>query len=47
MLLDTLKNPRGAFVCWVRAGHTLVQENKSALMDLLDVLVVPMATNRH
>ena len=41
MLLDTLKNPRGAFVCWVRAGHALMQENKSAMMDLLDALVVP------
>jgi hypothetical protein len=41
MLIDTLKNPRGAFVMWARSGHCVAQENKAAIMDLFDVLVQP------
>lgn len=41
MLIDTLKNPRGAFVMWARSGHAVQQENKAAIMDLFDVLVSP------
>ena len=41
MLLETLGNPRGAFVMWNRAGHALYQENKAALLDLFDVLACP------
>ena len=41
MLIDTLKNPRGAFVVWARCGHAIVQENKAAIMDLFDALVCP------
>ena len=41
MLMDTLKNPRGAFVVWARSGHAVIQENKAAMMDLLDALVSP------
>ena len=41
MLLDTVKNPRGAFVMWVRSGHAIFQENKAAILDLLDALAKP------
>ena len=32
---------RGAFVVWARSGHAVIQENKAAMMDLLDALVSP------
>jgi pimeloyl-ACP methyl ester carboxylesterase len=41
MLLDSLDNPKGAFVMWTRAGHALYQENKTALLDLMDALAYP------
>lgn len=41
MLFESLGNPRGAFVMWNRNGHALFQENKSALLDLLDILACP------
>jgi len=41
MLLDNLNNPRGAFVIWTRTGHALYQENKTALLDLIDALAYP------
>lgn len=41
MILDTLNNSRGAFVMWVRAGHALQQENKTAIFDLIDILACP------
>jgi hypothetical protein len=41
MLLDSLANPRGAFVMWTRNGHAIQQENKSAVLDLLDALAYP------
>jgi pimeloyl-ACP methyl ester carboxylesterase len=42
MLLDCMENPRGAFVMWTRAGHAIQQENKTAVLDLLDALACPM-----
>lgn len=41
MLLDTLNNPRGAFVMWIRAGHHLQQENKASILDVIDALACP------
>jgi hypothetical protein len=41
MLLDSLRNPRGAFVMWARAGHNIQQEYKAAVLDLVDVLACP------
>ena len=41
MLLSCLADSRGAFVMWVRGGHAIQQENKTALLDLLDILVHP------
>ena len=41
MLLEVMGNPRGAFVMWTRTGHCLQQENKTAVLDLLDVLAMP------
>jgi pimeloyl-ACP methyl ester carboxylesterase len=41
MLLDSLENPRGAFVMWTRSGHAVLQENKAAFMDLIDALACP------
>ena len=41
MVLHTLSNPVGACVVWCKAGHCLVQENKPAVMDLLDCLACP------
>eukprot|EP01041_Mallomonas_annulata_P003889 gene3889-7762_t len=41
MLLQTTSDPRGAFVMWVKAGHVIQQENKTALLDLLDALACP------
>jgi len=41
MVLDTLKNPRGAFVLWNRSGHAIYQENKTVLLDLIDLLACP------
>ena len=41
MLLETLGNARGAFVMWNRSGHLVQQENKTAVLDLLDALAWP------
>ena len=41
MLLECLRNPRGAFAMWTRTGHAVHQEYKGALLDLLDVLACP------
>ena len=41
MLLDVMANPRGAFVMWARTGHCVQQENKGAVLDLLDALAMP------
>ena len=41
MLLDSIDNPRGAFVMWTRSGHAINQENKTALLDLMDALACP------
>lgn len=41
MLLDTLSNPRGAFVMWVRSGHIIQQELKAGFLDLIDALASP------
>ena len=31
----------GAMVIWVKSGHHVTQENKSVVLDLLDVLARP------
>ena len=41
MLLDTLGNPRGAFVMWVRSGHVIQQELKAGFLDVIDALASP------
>eukprot|EP00981_Chlorochromonas_danica_P008761 scaffold2312_cov165-Ochromonas_danica.AAC.1 len=41
MLLDSLRNPRGAFVMWTRSGHVVQQEYKAAFLDLMDALACP------
>lgn len=41
MLLDSLRNPRGAFVMWARTGHIVQQEYKAAFLDLMDILACP------
>jgi hypothetical protein len=41
MVLDTLKNTKGAFVMWIRSGHAVQQESKQSVLDLLDALVCP------
>jgi hypothetical protein len=41
MLFDSLRNPRGAFVMWVRSGHLIQQEYKAAVLDLVDALACP------
>lgn len=41
MILDTIRNPKGAFVMWCRCGHAIQQEFKSALLDFLDALCCP------
>lgn len=41
MLLQSLSDPRGAFVMWTRSGHAIFQENKSAVLDVFDVLASP------
>lgn len=41
MILDSLRNPRGAFSMWSRTGHVVQQEHKAAVMDLLDILACP------
>lgn len=43
MLLESIENPRGAFVMWSRAGHALMQEKKCVVLDLLDALCCPTA----
>ncbi|CAM9255759.1 unnamed protein product, partial [Ectocarpus fasciculatus] len=43
MLLESIDNPRGAFVLWCRAGHAVMQENKSVVLDLVDALCCPTA----
>ncbi len=42
MLLDAVRNPRAGMVIWTRSGHNLIQENKTAMLDLLDALACPM-----
>ena len=41
MLVDSLQDPQGAFVMWVRSGHEVKQERKRVVMDLMDVLCFP------
>lgn len=41
MLFDAIRNPRGAFVMWARAGHIIQQEYKAAVLDLIDALACP------
>lgn len=41
MILDTIRNPKGAFVVWCRCGHAVQQESKSSLLDLFDALSCP------
>eukprot|EP01038_Epipyxis_sp_PR26KG_P011234 gene11234-15074_t len=41
MLLESLRNPRGAFTMWTRTGHAINQEYKAAILDLLDILACP------
>jgi hypothetical protein len=43
MLLESVQNPRGAFVMWSRSGHAVLQENKTVVLDLLDALCCPTA----
>jgi hypothetical protein len=42
LLLDAIRNPRAGFVMWTRSGHHLAQENKTAILDLVDALACPM-----
>ncbi|RYH28338.1 hypothetical protein EON65_12485 [archaeon] len=41
MLMETLRNSRGAFVMWARTGHIIHQEYKAAFLDLMDALTCP------
>lgn len=41
MILDTLKNVKGAFVMWSRSGHCVYQESKQSFLDLMDALSCP------
>jgi pimeloyl-ACP methyl ester carboxylesterase len=41
MVIDSLANPRGAFVLWSRTGHSIYQESKGVVLDLLDILALP------
>jgi len=41
MLLDSLRDPSGAFVMWARTGHAIQQECKSAVLDFFDILACP------
>ncbi len=37
---DDKQSKRGLHI-WIRAGHAILQENKSAVLDLLDSLACP------
>ena len=38
LLLESMSDDRGAFVIWSRSGHNVMQENKAAVLDLIDAL---------
>ena len=38
MINESLYDDCGAFVMWCKGGHNIFQENKAALLDLIDAL---------